>query len=430
MGHYAKIAALLLGSAFLLFAGGINGLILPLRGTEEGFSALALGLLGTGWAVGYVSGCLLVPRQVSRVGHIRAFSVMAGLASVSILLSLLLIFAPAWIILRALAGFCFAGAAMIVESWLNDQTEPKNRGKVFGVYTMINLAASTAGQMALTLGDSSSHEFFVIGAIFYALALVPTAVTHQTAPQPLARARLDLKALRRNSPLAVVAVVMVGVSNSAFGTLGAVFGAQSGLSVPTIALFMSLALVAGAACQVPLGVLSDRMDRRHVLIALAVTAAVVDIIIVVLRPESPALLLTLVAIFGASIFGMYPVIVAHANDHAAPNTSLQTSGGLLLLFGLGSIAGPLLAGGLMTGMGATGLFAGSFLAHVVVIGYGLYRLTKRVAPSAEHKGTFQATPFAGTSTPQTLVLSPSKTGAGTTTEPAPPAADDPDPEGE
>ena len=196
----------------------------------------------------------------------------------------------------------------------------------------------------------------MIGAIFYALALVPTAVTHQTAPQPLARARLDLKALRRNSPLAVVAVVMVGVSNSAFGTLGAVFGAQSGLSVPTIALFMSLALVAGAACQVPLGVLSDRMDRRHVLIALAVTAAVVDIIIVVLRPESPALLLTLVAIFGASIFGMYPVIVAHANDHAAPNTSLQTSGGLLLLFGLGSIAGPLLAGGLMTGDGGDGPF--------------------------------------------------------------------------
>ena len=406
MRAYSQIAALLIGSGCLLFAGGINGLVLPLRGAEEGFSALALGLLGTGWAVGYVSGCLFVPRLVGRVGHIRSFSVMAGLAAVSILMSLLLIYAPAWIVLRALAGFCFAGGAMIVESWLNERTEAAQRGKIFGVYTMVNLAASTLGQMSLTLGSAAGYEFFVIGAIFYALALVPTATTQQIAPQPMSRAKLDLRALQKNSPLAAVAVVLVGVSNSTFGTLGAVYGARIGLDVTAIATFMSLALVTGALLQVPIGALSDRMDRRYVLLGLAVLALVVELVFILFSPQSALVIYVLIGAFGVAIYGMYPVIVAHANDHAAPDSFLQTSGGLLLLFGAGSIGGPLVAGVIMTAIGPSGLFVTTLAAHAAMVAYGLYRITKRVAPTAEDKGNFRAAPFAATTTPQTLTLAP------------------------
>ena len=420
MAQFAKIAALLIGSACLLFAGGINGLVLPLRGAEEGFSALSLGLLGTGWAVGYVSGCLFVPRLVGRVGHIRSFSVMAGLAAISILMSLLLIYAPAWIVLRALAGFCFAGAAMIVESWLNEQTEAQNRGKVFGVYTMVNLAASTLGQMSLTLGTADSHEFFVIGAIFYALALVPTATTRQNAPQPMRRPRLDLKALHRNSPLATIASVLVGVSNSAFGTLGAVYGNRIGLDVTAIASFMSLALVMGALFQVPIGALSDRMDRRFVLLGLAALALLVDLCFLILAPQSVWAVFTLIGAFGIAIFGMYPVIVAHASDHATPGAFLQTSGGLLLLFGAGSIGGPLLAGVIMSGIGPAGLFATTLIAHALLIAYGAYRISRRQAPKEEDKGNFRPAPFAATSTPQTMALA---SDAGQDLQPAQETAD-------
>ena len=160
--QFLPVSTLLLGSAFLLFAGGINGLILPLRGQYEGFSALSLGLLGTGWAIGYVSGCIFTARLVGRVGHIRAFGAMAAIAAISILLSALLVTPIAWIILRALCGFCFAGAAMIVESWLSEQTEPSSRGKVFGVYTMVNLGATTAGQMLLTVGDPNGFTLSLI----------------------------------------------------------------------------------------------------------------------------------------------------------------------------------------------------------------------------------------------------------------------------
>ena len=202
------ISALLLGSALLLFAGGLHGLLLPVRGGAEGFSALSLGLLGTGWAIGYVAGCVTMASVVARVGHIRAFCVMAALAAVSILGALLIVEAWAWIALRALSGFCFAGAAMIVESWLSERSEPQTRGRIFGVYTMVNLVASTAGQLVLPFGDPLGHAFFVVAAIGYCLALVPTALSNTATPAPLVSVRLDLGALWRNSPVAVVAVFL------------------------------------------------------------------------------------------------------------------------------------------------------------------------------------------------------------------------------
>ncbi|MCB1510932.1 MAG: MFS transporter, partial [Hyphomicrobiaceae bacterium] len=240
------ITALLIGSAFLLFAGGINGLILPVRGAAEGFPTLSLGLLGTGWAIGYVAGCLVVPRLVARVGHIRSFSVMAAFAGCTILASLLLISPWAWVPLRAVSGFCFAGAAMIVESWLNERVDGSSRGRIFALYTMINLAATMAGQTVLSLGSIAGHTFFVLAAMFYALALVPTAVSSSISPKPLVRTSLDLKALWRNSPIAVVTSILIGISNSAFGTLAAVYATQVGLSLAAITLFASVPILAGA----------------------------------------------------------------------------------------------------------------------------------------------------------------------------------------
>lgn len=212
------VSALLLGSMFLLTAGGINGLILPVRGSYEGFSAFALGLLGTGWAFGYVLGCLYTPRLVKRAGHIRAFSILCAAAAIAILLSLIMLSPWAWIPLRGVSGFCFAGAAMIVESWLSEEAEPSTRGRIFGFYTMVNLLGTTGGQLLLITGDISTELFFVLAAIFYSLALIPTAVTSSKSPSPLVSVDIKLGALWRNSPIAVFAVFMVGISNGSFVT--------------------------------------------------------------------------------------------------------------------------------------------------------------------------------------------------------------------
>lgn len=398
------VSALLLGSALLLFAGGVNGLILPVRGTSENFSAFSLGLLGTGWAVGYVSGCLLTPGLVANTGHIRSFAVMAAVAAVAILSSLLFLTPWAWIPLRALSGFCFAGAAMIVESWLSERTAPGDRGRVFGLYTMVNLVASTAGQMSLTLGPTDTHLYFVLGAILYSLALLPVAISTSATPKPLVTVRLDLRALWRNSPVALFAVFMVGMSNGAFGTLAAVYADGVGITLTGVALFSSMPILAGALAQIPVGLASDKLDRRIVLLAIAVVAIGADALFIWLSPEDQAVNMALACLYGAAVFSMYPVIIAHANDHAADGTFIQTSGGLLMVFGLGSIVGPLLAGVGMSQFGGTGLFMVSLLAHVLIVLFTLYRIGSRAAVPDARKGNFQAAPPGRALTPETAVL--------------------------
>ena len=398
------ISALLFGSALLLFAGGMNSLILPVRGTAEGFTAASLGLLGTGWAVGYIAGCYFTARIVARVGHIRAFSVMSAFAAVAILLSLMLINISNWVPLRALSGFCFAGAAMIVESWLSERAGPRSRGRIFGIYTMVNLLASTGGQMALTLGDPSGYVFFVVAAVFYCLALVPTALTTTATPRPLTTVSLDLRALWRNSPVAVAAVFFVGISNSAFGALSAVYAGKVGLMLTSVALFASLPILVGAVTQIPVGWLSDRMDRRKVLVGLCGVAVLTDVAFVLLAPDTRMMNLILSGLFGATIYAMYPVIIAHANDHAPDGSAIQVSGGLLMIFGFGGIVGPAVAGWMMTALGPTGLFMTSAGAHLLTILYTLWRISRRAPVPEAVKSPFVPVQASRTATPETSML--------------------------
>lgn len=398
------LTALMMGSAFLLFAGGVNSLILPVRGEAEGFSAISLGLLGTGWALGYVAGCLRTPILVARVGHIRAFGAMCALAAIAVLMSLVVIDPWVWIPVRAVSGFCFAGAAMIVESWLSERSEKASRGRIFGIYTMVNLAATTAGQMVLTLGDAIGYFFFVLAAMIYCLALLPTAISATKTPQPLTSVSLDLRGLWKNSPISFFAVFMVGVSNAAFGTLAAVYAARMGLTLGDIALFASIPIMAAAALQIPVGIISDLFDRRIVLIVIGLIAVLADAVFLFGGFTDPIMLMGLSAIFGAMIYSMYPVIVSHANDRADPGTFIQVSGGLLLVYGVGSIIGPAMAGFVMSRYGPPSLFAVAGGAHVLLILFALFRQKSTPAVEPLDKGSFKSTPMVLVSTPETAAL--------------------------
>jgi len=202
--------------------------------------------------------------------------------------------------------------------------------------------------------------------------------------------------------VAVFAVFWVGVSNAAFGTLAAVYASKVGLNLAAIALFTSVPILAGAFIQIPVGVLSDKTDRRRVLIGVAVIALIADAAFLILAPETRAFNLVLAALLGGSIYAMYPVIVAHANDHAAPGTAIQISGGLLLTYGVGSIIGPLVAGFAMSGIGIRALFLVTSGSHVMVIAYTLWRISKRVSVADSEKSNFQPATAGRTSTLQTM----------------------------
>ncbi len=293
---------------------------------------------------------------------------------------------------------------MIAESWLSERTDAGSRGRVFGVYTMVNLAATTAGQMVLTLGDPAGYFFFVLAAIVYCLALLPTAISASASPAALVSVKLDLRGLWRNSPVAAFAVVMVGLSNGSFGALSAVYASRIGLGLSDVALFASVPLLAGALAQYPIGMLSDRFDRRLILIATALLALTADLLFVFAGLEGAWVNLALAALFGVSVFTMYPLIVAHAHDHAAPGSFIQISGGLLLLFGVGSIAGPTIAGLAMTSLGTNSLFMVTASAHVLVILFALWRMRRSAAVPTEDKTAFIVTPSTRATTPETAVI--------------------------
>jgi len=310
----------------------------------------------------------------------------------------------AWIPLRGVSGFCFAGAAMIVESWLSEEAEPSTRGRIFGFYTMVNLLGTTGGQLLLITGDISTELFFGLAAIFYSLALIPTAITSSKSPSPLVSVDIKLSALWRNSPIAVFAVFMVGISNGSFGTLAPVYADKIGLGITSVVLFTSIPVLAGALTQIPVGALSDRFDRRYVLLILAVVALAVDAGFIIMAPTGANANIFLAAALGCAIFSMYPVLIAHANDHAEPGSYIQTSGGLLMVFGVGSIIGPFVGGiGFMI-IGEMSLFFTITVAHALIIMFGVWRMTRRGQIDPEDKTAFQAAPMARNATPETYGL--------------------------
>jgi MFS family permease len=402
------VLSLLLGTAFLLAGNGLHGLLLPMRGTAEGFSPTSLGLLGTAWASGFVLGCIFSQRLVRRIGHVRAFSAFSATIAIIALLTGLLVDPVSWIVLRVVTGFALAAAFMIIESWLNERATNETRGLIFSLYMTVTYVAIVAGQMSLALGDVTQTTFFIIAGILYCLALLPTAVSTATSPAPLKEVRLDLRVIFKNSPVSFVAMLLIGIANGAFGTLAPVFGASVGLSTITIATMMSITIFSGALMQIPAGRMSDRMDRRYVLAGIAAIAGISGLAIMIVKPNDLATLFGLISLYGAMSYTLYSIIVAHANDYAANDQFVTVSSGLLLLYGVGTIVGPLISGVTMA-FSPYLLFAVTAVAHLAVAGYAIFRTRVRASVPDAEKENFASIPSARAATPESINLDPRAT---------------------
>jgi MFS family permease len=417
-----SVGALLLGAAILLLGNGLLGILLPVRASFEQFSTTAIGLIASGYSAGFVVGCLAMPHVVQRVGHIRTFAVMAAIAAAVVLTMVLKVQPLVWILLRMITGVAFAGLYMVIESWLNERASNTNRGQLFATYMVIQLAAVTIGQMLLPLGEPGDFRLFVLTAIAITLALVPVGLTTSIAPQPLGKVHLRLGRLYRMSPVGVLGCFFVGLANGAFGGLGAIFAQDVGLSTTGVALFMSAALVGGALFQIPFGRLSDRIDRRRVLILACALAVLAGAVLAVagdagsdggLVPPaleraalSPFALIGAVIVFGGCIYSMYALCVAHTNDYVDRADFLEASSGLLLTWGVGATLGPLLAAIAMEQIGLGGLFLQTALVHLLFMAFAWYRTWQRaplppeVRPDFVHADASRTSPVAAVLDPR------------------------------
>ncbi len=400
------VFALLSSTLFLFLGNGLQGLLLPVRGSAEGYSNEVLGFLGTSWAAGFVIGCFVAPAIVRRAGHIRAFGSFVALICLTVLLTGLLIDDVAWVSLRALTGFCTAGTSMIIESWLNERATNESRGAIFSLYIAITLFGVVAGQLVVPFGNVSTTSLFMVCAIIYCVAIMPAMLSRAESPQPLKKVKLDLPALYRTSPVSFVGILLIGIANGAYGTLGAVFGARAGLEPTTIAIMVSVTIFVGALAQFPAGKLSDRIDRRFVLAGLSGLAAVAGLAVTLIQPSHVYFLIGMIAVYGAAANALYPIAVAHANDFASSEDFVKVSGGLLLLYGIGTIIGPTLGGPMMTAFGPYALFMVTAVSHLLISAYAIFRSRQRAALSTAEKDNFSTAAAAPLATPESVSLDP------------------------
>ena len=384
----APVAALLFSVSLLLMGNGLQGTLLPVRGNMEAFSAVELGLLGTAYFLGFTFGCMHGPLLVRRSGHIRAYLAMTALASVVALLHALYVDPVAWWALRAVAGYCFAILYIVIESWLNACSNNRTRGTVFSVYTAINLTVITAGQMMLGFADPETFTLFAVAAILVSLAALPVAFTRSSSPVQPELVHPRIAKLYRISPVGVAGCFAVGLANGAFWALGPVFAQDGGFGVNEIAVFMSAVVLGGALAQWPLGGLSDRVDRRLIMIAAASIAMLAGLVLMLI-PETDRMAMVIAgAVFGAGAFPLYAIAVAHANDYADASESVEVSSGLLLVYGVGAAIGPLLASMWREIAHGPALFFFTALVHLMLIGYVFWRISQRLPPEPEQRVHF------------------------------------------
>lgn len=382
------ILVLLGGLGLLLIGVGLLGTLLGIRATLNGFATLEIGLIMGGYYAGYLLGTQFGPVVISRVGHVRAFAAFAAITAASVLSFGLWVTPGAWFVLRVISGASAVGVYMVVESWLNAQTPTALRGRVFAAYMITTLVALAIGQYLLLAYPPTGLELFALATILITLGLVPIAVVRVREPGIHELAPLHLVQLYRQSPLGAIGALVSGVVNSLFWTMTPVFAQQLSMSTAEIAVLMSATIGGGALLQYPIGHLSDRYDRRSVLVIVSLVTAAISAAAGYTVMAGLAGLPVIAFCYGGLMFSLYSISVAHTNDHLDTTQTLSATQGLLFIYGVGALTGPLLGALAMDLAGAVGL---PFLGSAVLLCLGLFgvlRMLRRAPPAPGQQGEF------------------------------------------
>lgn len=391
----------LLAAIFILMAGsGFLSTLIAVRLEQGGVASLVIGLATTCYFAGLTLGSLRVEPLITRIGHIRAFAAFVTVFSASSLTYAIIDQPVVWVVLRLIDGFAMAGVFVCLESWLNRQATPTNRSAILAAYMIALYCGQAAGQFLLNLGEEAPDLPFMISAVLLSIALLPVLLTRMEQPLVEKISPFSIRRLYAASPLGIVGTFATGAILGAFYAMGAVYVQRVGMGLGQVALFTSCVIAGGVALQYPLGRLSDRFDRRRVIIAcFAVVAGVCAAIAAIQLPAVGTIILG--SVFGGFAFALYPLCVAHSNDHLEEEDRVGASSGLVLTYSVGAMAGPIIGASAMSALGPPGLFGViGALAGLAAL-FGLWRAIMRPAVPAADQQVFQSLPR---TTPMVAVL--------------------------
>ena len=366
---------LLLSTAFLLMGVGLLHTHIALQGRGLGFSVAMIGVLTSAYYAGFLVGTYTIPQLTHRIGHIRTFAFCAALLTLVVLIQALDPAYGVWLVLRVLQGMMLVGLYAIIESWLNAASDPRHRSSVFAIYMMVNLGASATAQQFLRI-RGEGFVLFCIVAILFCIASLPVVASHQSQPQLRSMPKVQIRRLFRLAPTALVSALLSGLALGAFWGLLPLYAVARGLGVGGIGTYMSVAIAGGVVLQWPLGRFSDRIDRRLALSLISATAALAALVNLLL-PNVGAAAMVVIFVFGGMSFTLYPIAVAHLVDYLHRDELLSASSTVLLVNGVGSAVGPLLAGALMYLLRPELLFVWFAVLDGALAAYALYRFTRR-----------------------------------------------------
>ena len=378
--------ALFFGVGMIMLANGLQGSLIGVRASLEGYTAFAAGFIMTGYYAGFLSGAIIIPQRIKNVGHVRTFAALASIASISILLHSLHVSFFGWFLMRFITGMCFVGMYTVAESWINDLSENNNRGQALSVYMMVSMAGSAFGQLFLNIASPETATLFMLVSILISVSLVPILVVVSKQPDFSISEFLTIKELYNTSPLGVTAAVLTGLAHGTLWGIGSIYALKNGLTIEQVSIFMFTFIIGGAVNQYLIGYLSDRYDRRSVLVAVAFLASFFSVLAVVFGTSFTSLLI-ITFIFGGLTVPLYALAIAHTNDFLSKKEMVAASAGLQLATGAGLTVGPLLGGLAIDLIGAAGFWIYLFVIHGSLGIFGLYRMSIRDAVPLEDQGS-------------------------------------------
>ncbi len=401
-----------MGVMLLMVGNGIQGTLLGIRGNLEGFTTYQLSYVMAAYFLGFLFGSWAAPRMIRRVGHVRVFAALGSLIS-----AILVIYPvyPDWVIwtaLRVLAGFCFSGIYITAESWINNTASNDTRGQALSAYMIVQMIGIIASQVLLNLPDPTGFALFILPSVLVSLAFMPILLAPTPAPAFDSARRVSFARLFRISPLGCMGMLLTGGIFSAMFGMASVWGAQEGLNVSQISIFVGALYVGGLLLQYPIGWLSDRMDRRTLIMGLS-AAATVAMLAAALLPLPFPILVGVAMILGGITNPVYALLIAYTNDFLPRDQMAGASAGLIFLNGFGAVFGPTATGWMMETTGPSGFFLFIAILYAALAAYALYRMTRRAAPTVS--GAFRGvTPGASPLAVETVLEEAAKD------DPAPP----------
>ena len=384
--------AVLLGIGFMMMANGLQGTLLGVRAGIEGFSTFTTGIMMSGYFIGVFVGSFVAPRLVKRVGHIRVFSALASLASISILFHGVYIDPWLWMAMRIVTGISFAGFYVVTESWLNDRASNETRGKVLSIYMVIITGSMGIGQFLLTLAKPDSIDLFILISVIISFGLIPILLTAKPAPSFETSSKMSIVDLYHASPLAVIGNCLTGMAHGTIFGLGAIYASQVLVDLSAISWFMACFLIGSLISLWPIGYLSDRIGRRGIMAALSIISIVCCLLAIVTPKDSLTFYLVIVALGGAAM-PMYSICVAYANDRLEPHQIVAASGSLIMVSGIGLMTGPIVIAFLMDFFDVVFYFWGIATVFGLILLFTLVRINLRAGIALEDQSTLIAGPI-------------------------------------